>query len=178
MKLFGVLFLTLFSMLPWYTFGRPLWLWSGVIWLMLASAFVDGMTLIDLSEAQIRRTIRFLWIVPIWRRTVELRDRGELHVTFKPSWLDRGNKWHERDFTTVDLRFGPRDWIQIAQTDTSKGNFDERLLAQARQLAASMGVKLLVEVERVRGAIRYRDHSGQAPPPELSDKAAQATFED
>lgn len=179
MKIFGVLLLIPFSMLPWYMFGEPFWLWSGIIWLMLATAFVDGVTLIDLGEAQIERTIRFLWLVPIWRRTIELRGRGEIHVTFKPSWLDRWKKWHERDFTTLDLRFGPHDWMQIAQTDRSKGNFDETLLSQARELASSMGVKLLVEVERVRGAIEYRDNSGQSPPPELRDNnALQATFED
>jgi hypothetical protein len=169
MKLFGILFLSAFSLMPWYMFDQPLWWWSGAIWLMLSTAFIDGVTAIDLESAQLRRSIRFLWVIPIWRRTTHLRERGELHVTFKPSWKDRWNKWHERDFTRIDLRFGPRDWVELAQTDRSRGNFDETLLARARKLASTMGLRLVVDVERVASAVEHKDESARFPPLEMRD---------
>lgn len=169
MKLFGVLFLAALGFWPWYIFGHAWPLFSACIGLMLATAFLDGVSVIDLENARLRRTVRLLWLVPVWSRTHELSRSGELHVTFRPSWRDRWNKWHERDFTVIDLRFGPRDWLQLAQTDRSRGNFDETLLARARELAQLMRLRMVVSVERVSSAVEHRDDSHEFPPPELRD---------
>lgn len=67
----------------------------------------------------------------------------------------------------IDLRYGPRDWIQLAQTERSGGNFCPAMLDKARRLAARLRIPLEARVESVPGALEYRDHSADAPPPEL-----------
>ncbi len=135
--------------------------------LMLSTGYLSGWTEIDLARAQVRRTVYFLWWLPVWRRTVSLRQGGRLCVTFRPSHRDRHGKWHERDFTVIDLRYGPRDWIQLAQTDRSRGNFCPAMLARARHLAARLHIPLEACVERVPGAVEHNDRSADDPPPEL-----------
>jgi hypothetical protein len=160
MKVFGVVFLSLFGLLPWYMFGDAVLWWSCAVWLMMATAFLDGVTVVDVANAKLRRTIRFLWLFPLWSRTVDLRSGGELHLTFKPSWMDRWNKWHIR----LDLKYDSGEWLQLMQIDRSKGNFEPSLLAHAQQLAHIMNLPLILAVERRPGDVEYQDRSSADPP--------------
>jgi len=134
--------------------------------LLLSMAYLDGWTELDLQRAEVRRTVYFLWLLPVWRSTVSLRQGGRLCVTFRPSFRD-ARHWHDRDFTVIDLRYGPRDWIELAQTDRSGGNFSPAMLDKARRLSARLHMPLEARVERVSGALEYKDNSAASPPPEL-----------
>lgn len=131
--------------------------------LMLATGYFSGWTEVDLERAELRRTVYFLGFLPVWHKKVPLRQGGQLCVTFRPSFRDKRH-WVDRDYTVIELRYGPRDWIQLAQTDRSGGNFCPAMLDKARRLSARLRIPLEERVDYVPGAIEYSDKSGRLPP--------------
>ncbi|KQZ40903.1 hypothetical protein [Duganella sp. Root1480D1] len=131
--------------------------------LMLSTAYFTGWTDVDLERAEVRRSVYFLWFLRVWRKTVPLRQGGRLCVTFRPSFRDQRH-WVERDYTVIELRYGPHDWIQLAQTDRSGGDFCPAMLDRARRLAARLRIPLEERVDYMPGAIEHYDKGGRLPP--------------
>lgn len=131
--------------------------------LILSTGYFSGWTEVDLGRAELRRSVYFLGFLPVWRTTVPLRQGGRLFVIFRPSFRDKRH-WIDRDYTVIELRYGPRDWIQLAQTDRRGGNFCPAMLDKARRLAARLRIPLEERVDYVPGALEHYDKSGRLPP--------------
>jgi hypothetical protein len=171
-KFFGVVLLAFVG----YIANKILMGVGFIVWLMMATAFIDGITTINLIERNVRRTVRFFCFIPVWSRLTGLRGHGELHLTFKPSWISRHNEYHFRDFTVLDLRVAPKQWIQIMQSDYSRNNFEPFVLQRARNLSKQLGVPLVLRVERVCGALQFMDDTAKNPPEELRRTLEQTSL--
>jgi hypothetical protein len=162
-KVVGLAFMSLLAFIFKKTFAPA----YGIVLLMMATAFIDGVTVIDIKQRSIRRTVRFFYLIPLWSKRTNLQMYGELLLTFRPSWIDKWNNYHFRDFTILDLRFGPKQWIQLIQNDQSRNNFEPMVLSQARQLSKLLKVSLVLKVDYVSGAVKHMDDTKSNPPPEL-----------
>ena len=78
-KAFGTVFILALAGFA-YQFGAPFH--TMLFLLMLSTGYFDGWTEVDLERAQVRRVVYFLWFLPVWRRTVSLRQGGRLCLTF------------------------------------------------------------------------------------------------
>ncbi len=162
-KVVGLAFMALLA----FIFKKVFTPGYAVLLLMMATAFIDGVTVIEIKQRSVRRTVRFFNLIPLWSNRTNLQMYGELQLTFRPSWIDKWNKYHFRDFTTLDLCFGPKQWIQLIQNDQSRNNFEPMVLSQARQLSKLLKVPLVLRVEYVQGAVKHMDETTSNPPAEL-----------